>query len=50
MPALMAAAEAGLGVEVDVFYSTDGVLFAFHDDNMLELTGENVETADASWA
>ena len=37
------------GCEIDVFLSTDGKLFAFHDDNAERLTGTNLEVISASW-
>lgn len=33
------AIDFGYAIEVDVFSSTDGVLFSFHDDNLTRLTG-----------
>ncbi len=33
------AVEKGFPIEIDLFLSTDGVLFCFHDDNLARLTG-----------
>lgn len=36
-------------MEVDVQYSPDSVLYAFHDDRFKRLTGNDVYVEDALW-
>lgn len=35
------AVDNGYPIEIDLFESIDGVLYSFHDDNLLRMTGEN---------
>ena len=34
------AAEKGLPIEIDVYLSTDGEIFSFHDEKLMRMTGE----------
>jgi len=45
----LSAAYYRWGVETDVFYSTDGVVINFHDENFLALTGNDLDISEASW-
>lgn len=46
LPAFMAAAEAGYGIELDVHCASDDRLVVTHDDDMSRMTGRNVRVAD----
>ncbi|MBE7076040.1 MAG: hypothetical protein E7375_03125 [Clostridiales bacterium] len=42
------AAEKGYPIEIDLHLSTDGVLYSFHDDNTLRMTGVDKNIHDLS--
>mmetsp|Transcript_32251 Transcript_32251/g.23806 ORF Transcript_32251/g.23806 Transcript_32251/m.23806 type:complete len:98 (+) Transcript_32251:143-436(+) len=46
----LSAASKGWAIETDIFYTTDGVVVNYHDDNFLALTGHDVDISDAAWA
>lgn len=43
------ACELGVGIELDVQITKDGVILVFHDDNMKRLGGRNVRIADVEY-
>ena len=50
IPAYQNAVEKNFPIEIDVFASTDNVLFSFHDDDLLRLTGEQGKIYEKSSA
>jgi len=46
LAAFLAAAEAGLGVELDVRLTSDGQLVVFHDGSLERMTGDRRQVAD----
>lgn len=48
MPAVSAALERDYSIEIDVQCSSDGVAMAFHDDDLLRLTGQSGRTREKS--
>ena len=42
------AAEKGYPIEIDLYLSTDGVLYSFHDDTLKRMTGEDGKIFDKS--
>lgn len=46
LPAFMAAADAGYGIELDVHCASDDRLVVTHDNDMLRMTGHDVRVAD----
>ena len=49
LAAFRAAVEAGVGIELDVQLSADGVLMVFHDDTLLRMTGREGKLSDLSF-
>ena len=49
LDAVTVAVDLGYGAEFDIFLSTDNVFIAFHDENFLNLTGEDLDITNASW-
>ena len=43
------AVERGFGFECDVYLSSDGRVFSFHDRNLKRTTGIDMDCCDASW-
>lgn len=50
LPAFAAAAEAGYGIEMDVQFTSDRRLVAFHDDDLGRMTEGTGWVRDHSWA
>ena len=49
LPAYEMAVERGFGFECDVYLSTDGRVFSFHDPNLKRTTGVDLDCNKASW-
>ncbi len=50
LAAFRAAVEAGVGIELDVQLSSDGVLMVFHDDTLIRMTGKEGKVSDYTCA
>lgn len=50
LSAFRAAAEAGVGIELDVQLSSDGVLMVFHDETLVRMTGKEGKVSDYTCA
>lgn len=49
MPAFKLAVERGFGFECDLYLSTDGRVFSFHDKTLKRTAGLKIKTSEASW-
>lgn len=48
LPAINKAAELGYPVEIDVHLTKDNILYVFHDDNLIRMTGADLPIKDLS--
>lgn len=47
--AFLQACELGVGIELDVQITKDGVILVFHDDNLKRLSGKNLTIAEVNY-
>ena len=50
LPAFIAAAEHGYGIELDVHITKDDQIIVFHDDDLLRMCGVDAKTEDFTYA